>query len=507
MPPSLNTRTDTTAMNIRIPFIATVIALLFGLTACDDDLAGIGSSLMPEQDSLSTFYSAYPIVTRTVRTERVAARTSSCYLGSLIDPETRAITTSSFLAQFHLQEDYTLPKQELLLKDEAGKIYADSCVLRVFHDKFYGDSLMTMKLTVRDLGREKFMEEDQQYFTDIDPLQYVNPTPMSNHSMTYSVIDCNLPSSSTSLSSGNYRSIPIHLGKDYGTYILQNFYDHPEYFKNSYTFIHNVCPGFFVEHTGGVGAMINSDVSVLDVYFRYQSNDTTVTNAWMRLASTPEVIQNTRYDHEIPAEMLLTDAKHPYTYIKSPAALHTEIDLPIKDMIAGEHKNDTINCVRLSLRRYNAEEQQPANLTPPQHILLLRKGTALEFFDENKLPDSETSYLATFNKKSNAYVFSNIAPLVAYLRKQRDNEAGVTAEDDEATREAKRAAWEAENPDWQTFELLPVRAVYSETTNYYGQTTKTLNGIQNDYNLSSVKLEGSPKGEVKVNVIYSRFAK
>ena len=29
-------------MNIRIPFIATVIALLFGLTACDDDLAGIG---------------------------------------------------------------------------------------------------------------------------------------------------------------------------------------------------------------------------------------------------------------------------------------------------------------------------------------------------------------------------------------------------------------------------------------------------------------------------------
>ena len=163
--------------------------------------------------------------------------------------------------------------------------------------------------------------------------------------------------------------------------------------------------------------------------------------------------------------------------------------------------------MRLSLRRYNAEEQQPANLTPPQHILLLRKGTALEFFDENKLPDSETSYLATFNKKSNAYVFSNIAPLVAYLRKQRDNEAGVTAEDDEATREAKRAAWEAENPDWQTFELLPVRAVYSETTNYYGQTTKTLNGIQNDYNPSSVKLEGSPKGEVKVNVIYSRFAK
>lgn len=494
-------------MNIRIPFIAGTIALIFGLTACDDDLAGIGSSLMPEQDSLSTFYLAYPITTRTVKTDHVVARTSSCYLGSLLDPETRAVTTSSFMAQFHLQEDYTLPQEELLIKDEEGNICADSCVLRIFHDKFYGDSLTTMRLTIRDLSMDNVMEENQAYYTDIDPTQYVNPTPMVEKTMTYSVVDCNLPSSSTSLSSGNYRSIPIHLGKDYGTYILKNFYEHPEYFKNSYTFSHNVCPGFYVEHTGGIGSLVNSDVSVLDVYFRYQSNDTTVTNAWMRLGATQEVIQNTRYDHDLPAEMLLTDADHPYTYIKSPAALHTEIDLPINDMIAGEHKNDTINCVRLTLRRYNVEHQSTATLTPPNSLVLLRKGTAEEFFNENKLPDNETSYLATYSNQSNAYTFSNIAPLVAYLRKQRDNEAGVTAEDDDATREAKRAAWEAEHPDWQTFELRPVQAVYSESTNYYGQTTKTLIGIRNDYNLTSVKLEGSPNGEVKVNVIYSRFAK
>lgn len=494
-------------MNIRPSIVAAAIAAI-ALTACDDDLTGIGTGMMPEQDSLSTYYEAYPIITRTVKTGRVVARTNSCYLGSVTDPETRSVSTSSFLAQLHLQEDYTLPAFDKLVKDEAGNIKADSCVLRIFHDKFYGDSLTTMKVTVTDLDIHNVMEENETYYTDIDPQKYLNPTPKVKKTMTYSVIDRNLPSSSTSLSSGNYRSIPVHLGEGYGTYILQNYYEHPEFFKNSYTFSHNVCPGFYVEHSGGIGAMVNSDVSVLDVYFRYADTDSTTANAWMRLGATQEVIQNTRYDHDIPEEMLLTDAEHPYTYIKSPAGLHTEVELPIKEMLSSEHKNDTINCIRLSFRRYNNGKQDPATLKQPESLLLIGKGKAEEFFAENKLPDSETSYMATYSASTNAYTFANIAPLVAYLRKLRDNEAGVKPEDDEATKEAKRKAWEDENPDWQTFELRPIKAVYSaESTNMYGQTTRSLLGVQHDYNLTSVKLEGSPAGEIKMNVIYSTFKK
>lgn len=491
-------------MKIRLSIIAAITSAC-ALCACDDDLSGIGTGMMPEQDSLSTYYEAYPIITRTVKTGPVVARTNSCYIGSIIDPETKAVTTSSFLAQFHLQEEYTLPPIEKIVKDEDGNIKADSCVLRILHDKFYGDSLTTMKLTVTDLDLNNVMEENEMYYTDIDASKYVNPTPKVRKTLTYAVIDRNLPITSTSLESGNYRSIPVHIGADYGTYILKNYYEHPEFYKNSYTFSHNVCPGFYVEHSGGIGSLINSDVSVLDVYFKYADTDTTTTNAWMRLGATQEVLQNTRYDHEIPEEMLLTDAEHPYTYIKSPAGLHTEIDLPVKEMLSSKHQNDTINCIRLTLRRYNNSKQDHTNLKQPETILLIGKGKADEFFNENKLPDNETCFMASYNSSSNAYTFSNIAPLVAYLRKLRDNEAGVTAEDDEATKEQKRNEWEAKNPDWQTFELLPVKAFYNESTNYYGQIVRTLIGLQNDYNLSSVKLEGSPAGEVSVNVIYSSF--
>lgn len=500
-------------MNSRISILVVAMALL-GLTfSCDDDITTLGSTMMPEQDSLSTYYQSFPILTRSVRSDSVVANTSSCYIGSMVDPETKATTTCSFLAQFHLQEDYRLPDRNLLVTDDNGNIFADSCVVRIFHDKFYGDSLTTMKLTVTDLSLGNVMNESETYYTNIDPSTYINPTPNFSKSVTYSVLDQNLPDDETSLSSGNYRSIPVHVGADYGSYILNTYYNHPEYFKNSYTFNHNVCPGVYVQHTGGIGAIINSDVSVLDVYFRYyDAQNDTISKAWMRLGATQEVIQNTNYSHDFPKEMLLTDSEHPYTYIKSPAAIHTEVVLPVKDMLSGVHYTDTINSARFTLRRYAVQNQSTYDLSVPPYILLLPKGKANEFFTSGEMPDSKTSYLCAFSSTNNCYTFTNIAPLLAYLRKTRDIESGVVSSDDEATREAKWKVWEDAHPDWQTFELFPVNAEYytsSSSSSYYytSSSTSTLLGVRNDFNLHSVKLEGSPNGEVDINVIYSRFEK
>lgn len=468
--------------------------------------------MMPSQDSLSTFYETFPLETHSRLTGPVIANTSSCYIGSFIDPETKAVTTSSFLAQFHLQEDYTLPAKKLIITNDKGEIVADSCVIRIFHDKYYGDSLTTMKLTATDLRLDKVMEEGKTYYTDINPQEYVNPTPRVKATTTYTVLDQNLSSAATSLSSGNYRSIPIHIGADYGTYILQNYYEHPEYFKNSYTFNHYVCPGFFIEHTGGIGALVNSDVTALDVYFRYHENDTTVTKAWMRLGATQEVIQNTAISHSNLASLFDADGYaydelgRPITYIKSPAGIHTEIKLPVSDIMAGEHYNDTLNSARFTLRRHVAKEQNNQLLDPPPYLLLVRKGHAAEFFSNNTLPDNETTFLCEYSTKNNAYTFSNIAPLIAYLRKQRDNESGVLPTDTEDQRKSKWEAWEAENPDWQTLELLPVAADYTTITSNFS-TQKVLVAVRNDYNLRSVRLEGSKNGEVLLNVIYSRFKK
>lgn len=500
--------------------ILAVLALVGAfITACDDDTTSIGSGMMPVQDSLSTFYETFPIMTRSQMTGAVVANTSNCFIGSYVDPETDVQTTCGFLAQFHLQEDYALPEASRMIKDAAGNIVADSCVIRIFHDKYYGDSLTTMKLRATDLRLDNVMEEGRTYYTDIDPKEYVNPAPKVTAISTYTVIDQNLSTLETSLSSGNYRTIPVNIGKDYGTYILQSYYAHPEYFKNSYTFSHNVCPGFYIEHAGGVGTMINADVSALDVYFRYQENDTTVSSAWMRLGATQEVIQSNRVKHGnldklFDADGYAYDEKGaPFTYIKSPAAVHTEIKLPVSQIATGEHYNDTLNSARFTLRRYVVKDQTANTLTPPQYLLLIRKGHEAEFFAENRLPDSETTFLCQYSSSNGAYTFNNIAPLITYLRKERDAAAGVTLADDEKARKAK---WEAlaardeywrEGGDWETLELIPVSAEYTTVQSLYSSSKKVLVAVRNDHTMHSVKLEGSKNGEVKLNVIYSRFVK
>lgn len=478
----------------------------------------MGITLMPSTDSLTTTPETFHVTTRSAITDHVIANTSNCYLGSIIDPETRVATTSSFLAQFHIQEDYTLPEEKLVLGNDEG-VVADSCVLRIYHDKFYGDSLTTMKLTVKSLSLnpENIMKEGEAYYTDINVERYLSKgegrdagKPLINKSFTYSVLDQNLPSSATSLSSGNYRSIPLHLGADYGTYILREYYKDPEHanFKNSYRFIHNICPGFYVQHTGGIGAMVNADVSVLDIYFKYQENDTTITKAWMRLGATEEVIQNTRFEHSNLQTMLEASDKGDFTYVKSPAAIHTEITLPLNDIIDGkngEHSNDSINSARFTLQCYNNDKTLPTSLTPPTNLLLVRKGMAEEFFKSNSLPDNKSTFLCAYSATTNSYTFPNIAPLIGYMRSLRDKEAGLSPNDNEAQRKEKLAAWEAKN---STFELIPVSTDYSTTSSSYGGSSSVLVGINNEYNLRSVKLQkgtNADNNEVKLNVIYSHF--
>ena len=102
--------------------LSIITAFLFLASSCDVDTATLGSSLMPESDNVTTSQVAYKVNTRSVFIDSVLANTKTCYLGCIIDPETRAKTTSDFLAQFHMMENYRLPKKEKMLVDNVNDI-------------------------------------------------------------------------------------------------------------------------------------------------------------------------------------------------------------------------------------------------------------------------------------------------------------------------------------------------------------------------------------------------
>ena len=483
------------------------------LVACDDDTALVGTDIMPDGDKMTAMAKIFPMSTTTWQTDSVLANTGECYLGCIVDPEMHVRTTCDFLAQFHLPQNFRLPSQDMIFKDPVtGKPEADSCDIYLYFKEYYGDSLATMKLRVMELDKERVMEEGVKYYTDIDPADYVSTAPSAvNLAQTYSISDLAREQNAINSSSGYY-SVQVRLPKNYAQKMMDLYYENPEYFANSYAFIHHVCPGFYFKCDGGVGSVLSAEMMGLNLYFRYhtktEAGNDTVVDGMQRMGATEEVLQNTRIVDDYPDAMTLDEVQQQNcTYMKTPLGLYTEMTLPVADIVAGEHYRDSINQVQLSLRRYVPTSGSKDVFPCPQNVLLLRKADMFTFFEKDKLPDSKTSYLTQYNASTNVYQFANIATLVATLKKERDEGAGVMPTDSEEERNRKYAAWETENAEWNKVVLVPVRADYTNSTNIYGISTQTLLRVRNMLGLTSVKLEGGADTPIQVQVVYSRIAR
>ncbi|MCH5182111.1 MAG: DUF4270 domain-containing protein [Prevotellaceae bacterium] len=484
-------------------FPAVVFFVAAFLFSCSDDSGLVGTDIMPGQDIVSTSQATYKIVSRSLKVDSVLANTGACYLGRVVDPETRAVTICNFLAQFHVMENYSFPAKERMMLDGDGHVLADSCDIRLYFDEYYGDSLATMKLHVQELDTANVLPENINYYSTLDPEEYVCTTSSYRKTLTYAVKDLTRPASETS-GTTYYRSVVVKLPVEYGNFLLQKYYENSRFYANSYEFIRHVCPGFYFKTVGGLGAMINSNMANLNVYFSYkgqtkEGNDT-IMNGMQRLGATKEVIQNTVVDNELP-DYMLAEAND-YSYVKSPVGVFTEMTLPIGEIVSGEHYNDTINSAAVFINCYNNANNGAVNLPRPNALLMLRKKDLYTFFEQHKLSDNITSYLAYYSSGTNTYDFTNIGRLVTVMKNDRDSQAGVLPGDTPAVREAKYAAWEAgeHDADWDKVMLVPVKTEVSTTA-----VTSSLLSIRHDYGLSSVKLAGGTGGNIEMHVVYSRF--
>ena len=471
--------------------------------SCDDSTGVIGIDIMPPHDAIATDDSIFHIPTQTIAAspDSIVANTNECFLGSIIDPETNIRTTCDYMAQFHINDNFSLPDFSRMKKGNDGKVHADSVTLTVYFDSYQGDSLAPMGLVVHELSTRTPLREDTTYSIHINPASFVEQGAAPLAIANYAVKDLSNPQHSS-----KYMSyISMKLPTAYGDRILQSYYDHPEYFTNSYQFTRNVCPGFYFQHSSGVGAMVHTYVSNLDVHYSFTQSDSLI-KGYNRMASTGEVIQSARADNS-PLSALLNQTD--CTYLRSPAALFTEVTMPIDQIINEEHYTDSLNNARLSFRRINNQVASSYAVPTPSQVLLVSKAQMYQFFRDKKLADNTTSFLTSFNSKNNAYTFSDVSQLIMTMKRLRNIGAGITDSDNAATRRQKWATWEAAHPDWNKAVLIPVSTQSSTSTNAYGVSTTTIFSIDHQYGLSGVRLEGGSQSAVppvELSVIYSRYA-
>lgn len=326
-------------------------------------------------------------------------------------------------------------------------------------------------------------------------------------STTYSLIDYSL---SDSVRWKGIRHFNINLNDEYtdvdgkkynnyGTYIMQKYYEPggSVNFKNSYNFIHNVCPGFYLENTGGIGCMANISYTQLIVYMRYLDSNGDSINGILVFGGTEEVLQKTNIaqDQEI-IDKMKDEGDH--TYLKTPAGLYTELTLPVDSVFKG-HDSDTLNTANMFIpRENNTQATRNYTIPIPQKVMILPADSVENFFANEKVADNRSSYITTYASATNGYTFSNISSM---MRIMKDAKTKYLAEHKGTT----DAQYEELFPKWNKAIIIPV--TISSITDSYNQTTITR--VTHDMSISSTKLVGgkdNPKA-IKISCIYSKFQK
>lgn len=476
------------------------------LLSCEQESLNIGNSLTNVSDILEMTETNYEVQTRTIVADSVLSRCPTCYFGKIKDPETGTYVTTDFMTQFHLLEGFTLVDQDSIVSRIDGEIVADSCEITLYMQDLAlpQDTLTAMKMRLRELGVPA--SEDNIYYSNFDPSQMGlirNGGLQQSKMFTYSDLTV---SDSLRNTTGYYNNIRILLNKpytdkqgktynNYGTYVLRQYYAHPEYFSDSYQFIQNVCPGFFFEITDGQG--FHSDIPEISLRVNYTmtSSDSIFKNT-VTLAGTKEVLQTLRITNDKERLQELANDQS-CTYIKSPAGLFTEVTLPVDEIISG-HDNDSLLAAKISFQRLNNEQLSKQSLSAPTTLLMVSKDSLYYFFENRRLTDGKMAFSTTLSSGDNTYTFNNISTMISNMASVKRE--GLKSDPN----------WEANHPDWNKVVLVPVQVVQVNTSSgsYYGGSGSTTTNIDHDMSISSTRLVGggnNPNDPVKIYVVYSKF--
>lgn len=484
---------------MKLKFLAAV-GLAATLYSCDDTTTGVGE-FVADADEITASAQTFEATTKTLKytdlnPDGVFSRTSSAYLGKFTDPDFGTYTTD-FITQINCTEGFEFPEttQEIV-----------ATTLELSYASFFGDSLAPMRVRVDILNQpiDDTGEDLSLYYTSYDPTKFYDANGNALAEQDYAVRDNSWTDAaidSIKNTNGYYPPLIIDLDKKknfdigqnesgtFSQYLLKKYKEDKENFKDAYSFIHNVLPGFYVHTTGGEGSILYIGDIWLRMKVKYLVErpstgavDSTVYTS-IPFAATNEVYMSTRLENsEDRFDELTKETEH--TYLKTPAGLCTEVKLPLQKMYDALG-TDTLNSVSMSFTKYknvsNNSASSPYKMGTPQNLLLIRKNEVKDFFEQRKNYDSKTTFLGTYSSTTNSYSFSQVNRLISQIFS------------DMRTKEEPAQGWD----EYNTMVLIPVKT----ETDSQGNTI----GLSHDLEVNSAKLMGGEDGEkIKMEIIYTK---
>ncbi len=440
--------------------------------ACNDGNSSIGNSLVGDKSEV-IIDSTFTLSGHSVRDISVQSKTTTQLLGRLSASEFGSLS-SDFVTQF-------MPAAKI---DTAGVSIndIDSVKMLMFYTPgaFTGDSLMPMGFKVYPLTRQL----QTPIYSDFDPAGYYDEancwTPQNQIYTANAIYN-------DSINKLSYRTIYVKLPIEFGRKLYREYINNPSTFSTPSAFA-RFFPGLYVKNTFGSGRVTNITQTRINLYYRkhakYTVNntvkDTIYYNVSAYLGVTPEIITNNIISLDMSGS-LQAMADNGKTLLVAPTGYNARVVFPAQEII-NRYKaqaGDMAVINTLSMIIPVEEITNDYSIKPPANILFVLSSKRKEFFEENSINDDKTSFLATYDATNHRYAFTNLRPYILQML----NKSSLTADD-------------------VTFDIVPVDITSETTSDYYGNPTVYVTGINplvSGPAMCSLKLN-----ETKIRFTYSK---
>lgn len=419
------------------------------------------------------------------------------YLGCYSDPTTNTKVKADFLSQFNCRVNFEFPDSvygvdgftfpDWFVDEMQGKSLFKTRLV-FYYTTYFGDPSAPITFNVREL--DKIIDGSKPIYQGFNPKEFYDTLAAPLGTFTVSSQDYNV-SDSLRDSDTYYPTVTVALPDSIAESIVKHYYSPggKKDFADAWTFINNICPGYYFEYVDGEGIMFCFDKVVLEIGFNYINSDGALETAYAQFTGNNEVLQVNKF-YNTGLEQFIADSTA--TYLKSPFGLMTEITVPIDELLGA----DTIlNEAKITFNCYTEYDFDNTQISRPGYLLLMQKDALYEYFNSSISLDYTKMFYAAYDSKFNNYVFNNITSLIETIAIARElwfEEQGL------AGTEADKALFQQNFPDWNKLTLVPVKAKYDSNNSIVSFT-------YND-KVTFAKLKGGLAGDsIKIKTIHCYY--
>ena len=465
-------------MNKRFAFIGLVLLAIAGLwTACKDDVADTGVSVLDEDDMIIVLADTFSISSAVDSCDAIISQADSFLLGEI---ETDyGLLRASVLTQLACPEGYSYPQGFTVDS-------VDSICLFMAYTSWVGDENSPLAINAYMMDRKTF-RYNSTYPTDLKVEDYCSrdKSILTNHR----IVIASEKLDSIRNASGVYTPmIRMRVNDDFLQYFasIQSF--------ESQEAFNEVFKGLLLETSFGSATMLNISDIALGVYYHFKYNKAgrdTIVNDMKAFYANSEVrtVNHLSYRDKREWVEILQNDSDTYNYIIAPAGVYTRLRVPmtqIADSIfanVGE-KRPYVNKaeVRVSVENMDEEEGRNGWLDPAKYMLLIRESSLSRFFKNKELPSDTCALLGELTQGIDSvgneiyyYSYDLSDFLVNQLRKEASDSI-------------------------LNMLLVPVTIGTSSTA----LSSSTVSSVQQQQTMSATKIRSAKNG-MKLEIVYSGF--